>query len=371
MTIYKYFAKEVFLTMLTVAGVVLVISMTWRFSGYLNEAASGFLTTDVLFLIMAYRLPGFLELIVPISFFLSIMLTYGRLYVDSEMIVLQACGMSPARLVWITLVLASMVTVLTACLSLWLKPAGEQQVEKLFEGQRSLTEFDTLASGRFQMLRSGRRVTYTEELRGEGNLAKVFINERRDSGRTGARDTNLVVAETGTQHVDEKTGARFLVLRDGIRYQGKPGDLNYQVIQFEEYGQLLEKEQSSKRLARRTAIPTAELIASDNLRNISELQWRISIIMLVPIIALIAVPLSKVNPRLGRFTALVPGLILCFLYVVLLSSSRSALEKGQIPVQIGLWWVHPLFLMIGIGLFYTASIQRWISSLFFKTPDSV
>ncbi len=91
--------------------------------------------------------------------------------------------------------------------------------------------------------------------------------------------------------------------------------------------------------------------------------------MLVPIVALIAVPLSKVNPRLGRFTPLVPGLILCFLYVILLSASRSALEKGQIPVQVGLWWVHPLFLMIGIGLFYTEPIQRWIGSLFVKTDS--
>ena len=89
----------------------------------------------------------------------------------------------------------------------------------------------------------------------------------------------------------------------------------------------------------------------------------------VPIVALIAVPLSKVNPRLGRFTPLVPGLILCFLYVILLSASRSALEKGQIPAQVGLWWVHPLFLMIGIGLFYTEHIQRWIGSLFVKTDS--
>ena len=78
--------------MCMVAAIVLVISVGWRFSGYLNEAAAGLMSKEVLFVLMAYRLPGFLELIIPVSFFLAIMLTYGRLYVDHEMIVLQACG---------------------------------------------------------------------------------------------------------------------------------------------------------------------------------------------------------------------------------------------------------------------------------------
>ena len=117
MTIYRYLTREILMAMLTVIGVVLVISMGWRFSGYLREAAGGDITQDVLFLIMLYKLPTFLELIIPLSFFLGIMIAYGRLYVDSEMVVLEACGMSPARLVWITMVLAFVILVITACIS--------------------------------------------------------------------------------------------------------------------------------------------------------------------------------------------------------------------------------------------------------------
>ena len=146
--------------MLAITLVVLVISMGWRFSGYLDQAAEGTLTEDILFLIMAYRLPGFLELILPISFFLSIMLTYGRMHADSEMVVLESTGMSPRRLVMMTMGLALIVMLLTAMFSLWLKPAGEAEVEMLFADQRNLTEFDMLAPGRFQNLRSVTRVTY-------------------------------------------------------------------------------------------------------------------------------------------------------------------------------------------------------------------
>ena len=136
MIISRYLTREILLTMLTVAGVVLVIAMGWRFSGYLRDAAGGAITTDILFLIMLYRLPGFLELIIPLSFFLGIMIAYGRLYVDSEMVVLEACGMSPARLIWITMLLAVPILLVTACTSLWLKPTGEAQLELLFNGQR-------------------------------------------------------------------------------------------------------------------------------------------------------------------------------------------------------------------------------------------
>ena len=109
MILYRYFAREVLYTMVTVSFIVLIISMGWRFSGYLNEAARGVLSSDILFLLMAYRLPGFLELIVPISFFLALMLAYGRMYVDSEMVILESCGLGPGRLVAVTLVLSLIV----------------------------------------------------------------------------------------------------------------------------------------------------------------------------------------------------------------------------------------------------------------------
>ncbi|MDC0068539.1 LptF/LptG family permease, partial [Gammaproteobacteria bacterium] len=125
MILFRYFGREIFVTMFAVAGIVLVISMGWRFSGYLETAARGLMSSEVLFAVMLYRLPGFLELILPVSFFLSIMLVHGRMHVDSEMIVLQACGMSTWRLIQMTLLTALVVMMMTAMISLWLKPMGE------------------------------------------------------------------------------------------------------------------------------------------------------------------------------------------------------------------------------------------------------
>jgi lipopolysaccharide export system permease protein len=288
-------------------------------------------------------LPGFLELIIPVSFFLSIMLVHGRLHVDSEMIVLQACGMSTGRLIQMTLLTASAVMIMTAMISLWLKPLGERQVETLLGDQNNLTEFDTLVPGRFQTLASGKRVTYTEGISDEGELTRVFINEYKEAAVDEPRNAVTVIADSGRTQVDG-AGRRFLVLKNGRRYQGKPGQKNYQAIEYEEYGQLVDSGAAIKTKKRRTAIPTSELFGATDARAVSELQWRIGVVLLIPVIALLAIPLARVNPRQGRFTRLVPAMILCFVYIVALSGARTALEKGDLPLGLGLWWIHGLAL---------------------------
>jgi lipopolysaccharide export system permease protein len=344
--LFRYFAKDVLLTTIVVAAIVLVISMGWRFSGYLDKAAAGAMTGEVLFTLMAFRMPGFLELIVPVSFFLAIMLVYGRLHVDNEMIVLQSCGMTPGRLQGMTLAMSAVVMLATAVIALWVKPLGEQKVESLLVGQKNLTEFDTLVPGRFQALSSGRRVTYTEDITGTGELSGVFINEYKDQGyENSPKDSVTVLAESGKTQVDE-IGRRFLVLNDGRRYQGRPGERGYQVITYEEYGQLVETDVFTSSKKRTTAIPTIQLLDSRDPASVSEFQWRLSIILMIPVMALMAIPLSRVNPRQGRYTRLVPAMILCFLYIILLSGARSGLERENLPLEVGLWWVHGVFIFI-------------------------
>ncbi|MCB1692302.1 MAG: LPS export ABC transporter permease LptF, partial [Pseudomonadales bacterium] len=346
----------VFATMVAVAVVVLVIAMGWRLSAYLNEAANGLLTRDILLLLVTYRLPGFLELILPISFFLAVVLVYGRFYADSEMVVLQACGLGTGRLIGITLLLGFVVTLATAFISLYLKPAGEAKVERLFAGQQNLTEFDTLVPGRFQNLSTGRRVTYTENLSEDGELSNVFMNEYR-ARIAGPKEVITIVADRGRSSVDPN-GDRFLVLNNGARYSGRPGDDDYRVVTYDEYGQLITREKSRFQYRRRTAVPTDALLDDPTPENISEMHWRIGIILMVPIISLMAIPLSRVNPRQGRFTRLVPGMICCFLYVVILSSGRAALEKGQVPLSYGLWWVHGAFLVLVLFLFQLETVSK-------------
>jgi len=359
--ISRYLSRELLLTQCAVSAVLLVIIMSGRFIKYLAQAAQGLLDPGVLFSLMLYRMPGFLQLILPLGLFLGILLSFGRLYLDSEITVLRATGMSQQRLFGYSLIPATLVALLVAWLSLWLSPQGIAAMELLLNQQEALTEFDTLVPGRFQSMRDGSRVTYVEELSDDrSQLARVFITEKRAAG-AGKEDRGItvLVANSGRQEI-QPDGGRYLILQDGYRYDGKPGQADYRVIRYDTYGVLLPKPAASGEISEREAIPTRQLIDSDVQKYKSELQWRLSIPVLVFVVTLLAVPLSKVNPRQGRFLKLLPAVLLYMAYLALLVAARGALDKGNIPTALGLWWVHGLFLLIGLCLLYWESIcLKW------------
>ncbi|MBD9485140.1 LPS export ABC transporter permease LptF [Pseudomonas sp. PDM14] len=368
MIVFRYLSRELLLTLSAVSAVLLVIIMSGRFIKYLAQAAQGLLDPGVLFMIMGFRLPGFLQLILPLGLFLGILLAYGRLYLDSEMTVLSATGMSHKRLLAYTMAPAALVAALVAWLSLGLAPQGVAEVTRIFNQQDALTEFDTLVPGRFQAMKDGSRVTYTEALSEDrGQLSGVFISEKRlrvdnnDKGKKKEPGIAVLVAESGRQEI-QTDGSRYLILENGYRYDGNPGQADYRAIKYDTYGVLLPKPAVSSEIGEREAIPTRELIGSDNPRHQAELQWRLSIPLLVFVVTLLAVPLARVNPRQGRFLKLLPAILLYMAYLALLIGARGQLDKGKIPQDLGLWWVHGLFLLIGLGLFFWTPLQLKLAS---------
>jgi len=342
-----------------VSAVLLVIIMSGRFIKYLAQAAQGVLDPSVLLMIMAYRIPGFLQLILPLGLFLGVLLAYGRLYLESEMTVLTATGMSEQRLLSYTMVPALLVALVCAWLSFVLTPQGVQSVAQILNEQDALTEFDTLVPGRFQSMRGGSRVTYTQELSsGRDELQGVFISEKREQRNASGEDNaiTMLVAKTGRQEL-QADGSRYLILQDGYRYDGTPGEADYRVIHYDTYGVLLPKPSVEVSVGERETMSTVELIGNPDVKMQSELQWRLSFPILVLIVTLIAVPLSRVNPRQGRFLKLLPAILLYMAYLSLLVAARSALDKGTLPIALGLWPVHGLFLLIGLLLVYWQPIQ--------------
>ncbi|MGE8069599.1 LPS export ABC transporter permease LptF [Pseudomonas sp. NPDC089569] len=357
MIVFRYLSREVLLTLSAVSAVLLVIIMSGRFIKYLAQAASGLLDPGSLFLIMGFRLPGFLQLILPLGLFLGILLAYGRLYLESEMTVLSATGMSQQRLFCMTLFPATLVALVVAWLSLSLAPQGANQFQLLLNKQDALTEFDTLEPGRFQALRDGSRVTYTEQLSDDRiNLAGVFISQKNLNSENKDRGISVLVAEKGRQEI-RPDGNRYLILDNGYRYDGNPGQADYRAIKYDEYGVLLPKPDVSDEVTDRDAMTTRSLMGSDDIRLRAELQWRISLPLLVFIVTLMAVPLARVNPRQGRFLKLLPAILLYMAYLTILIAARGALDKGKIPAAMGLWWVHGIFLVIGLGLLYWEPLQ--------------
>ncbi|MDX1635414.1 MAG: LPS export ABC transporter permease LptF [Marinobacter sp.] len=346
--IFRYLTRQVMISMLAVSGILLMVFMSGRFIKYLADAAAGELSGDVLFQIMAYRFPGFLELILPLGFFIGILLAYGRMYLESEMTVLYACGVSERQVLGQTLVGSLLVMLVVAAMSLYVSPWGMKQVEAIFNEQRQATEFEMLAPGRFQDLAGGGRVTYTKALSDDKReLQGVFIAEFAPDGQ----GLTLISADTGSQFIDEATGSRFLVLEEGTRFQGVPGQLDFDATRFEAYGLKVEGGSASQR-REEEAISTLELMNSSDPEARALLHWRFSLPLIVPIVTLLAVRLSRVNPRQGRFFHLLPAMLLYILYLGLLIVARDALADQKVPEWLGMLWVHALFLALALWLMF-------------------
>ena len=356
MIIFRYISREVLLNMSAVSGVLLLIIMSGRFIRYLTNAAAGKYSVDTVFLFLWYRLPGFLELILPLGLFLGILLAYGRLYLESEMAVLKATGMSQRRLSLYTLGPAAVVAVLVGVMSLWMAPAGVQKTEAVFLQSQQST-LDSVVPGRFQHQPDGFRSTYIERLSDERLMQGIFVSETKPG-----KPLAVIAADSGRQMTDPETGARYLVLENGFRYEGQPGDAKYREIKFIEYGIRLPENNDEPEVSGADMAATADLFGGND-KEIAQLHWRISLPVMCLIVALLAVPLSKTNPRQGRFAKLIPSILLYLVYLLLLTNTRSLVEDGESPV-IAMWGVHLLFLGLAMSLLFAGAFWERVGDQF-------
>ncbi|HCO60519.1 MAG TPA: LPS export ABC transporter permease LptF [Porticoccaceae bacterium] len=348
--IFRYISSAVLATTTAVTLVLMLVIISSRFVKYLAEAAAGQLDANILFAVIGYRIPGFLELILPLAFFLSVLLAYGRMYVDNEMTVLYACGVEPNKLLRYTLLVAAAIAGAVAWLSLSVSPAGLAKAEALLSAQKNRGEIESLEGGRFYSLRGGRGVTYSESVSEEGVMNHVFLAE---PGSKKSRDPARVVvlAEKGHPQQHQDNGEPYLVLENGYRIQGVPGRADFQITSFEQYGQRLVKPQQRNRARKKAAtLSTNQLLNSREPTHQAALAWRVSVPLLVLVVTLMAVPLSRTNPRQGRYVKIFPAVILYILYLVLLNMARSGIEEQVSHALARFWAVHMLFVAVGAAL---------------------
>ncbi len=355
MIIFRYLCREVLSVTAAVCTVLLLVLISGRFVKYLANALAGNMDPEVIFAVIGYRIPGFLELTLPLAFFLAILLTFGRLYVENEMSVLKACGISERRLMSYTLIIACVLALLVGWLSLWVTPMGIQKAETIFTAQEQKSELDRLTAKKFYTLRGGKGVTYVDSIDENLQLNGLFLSV--STGGQGGRPV-MVVAERGSQKVTDRSDSRYLIFQQGYRIEGVPGYADYQIIQFEEYGARLEPPEELSEATEIDAMTSAELLSSTKLEHRIALQWRLSIPIMLLVVAMLAIPLSRIDPRSGSFARILPAVILYFIYLVSLNAMRGALEGGAVPAAVTLLPVHIVFLALAMLLLLSDKISQ-------------
>lgn len=359
--LFRYLVREILVTTVAVAVTLLVIVISSRLVAYLALAAAGNLAPQVLFGLILYRIPGFAELILPLAFFIAVLLSLGRLYVDSEMTVMAACGVSPRQILMMTLAPALLVALIVGGISLYLSPWATARVEQILSDADAATGLDLLVAGRFRFLNNGReQVTYVEQIDKEKReMVGIFATDSTRADDGSARQA-MIVAERGHTETDPETGDQYLVLSNGTRYLGQPGALNFQVLDFKAMGQWLQPKQGEIAPRKRDTIPSAELVRSHDPLRIATLQWRLSLPLLVLVSAIAAVALARTDHRRGRYGKLFPAFVLFLVYFLLLNAARDAVGKERIDTAVGMWWVHGLFVGFGLVLLFGGQLwRRW------------
>lgn len=347
MLIFRYLAKEVYITLASLTVILLLIFMSNEFVHYLNRAASGEIPLVFIMKLMMLEIPNLMGLLLPLGFYMSLMIAYGRLYADSEITVLNACGYSPNRLLRQSLLMASGIAVFVLIMMLWVSPYIEMERAKILRSSGIQTIMQAIIPGQFRAVSGGRQIFYVESMSPDKAVAQhVFLARLND--KAGQPQWDILWADKAYLKSDPQTSEDYAILQNGRAYQGRPGRADYQVAEFDRYQARLPHPSFKVRHVDRTAYPSSLWpINNPDRSKAAELQWRFSIPLMVLTLTLIGVPLSRVNPREGKFSKLIPATLIFIVYANFIFMARDWLSDGKIPSWLGMWWIHLLFISLG------------------------
>ena len=401
MILRRYMTNQVASTTALVLGFLVVMMLGGRLIRYFGIAAEGNLDISLLFSIIGYNLPYFLELILPLAFFIGLMLVFGRLYVDQEMAVINASGVSRGKLARLMTPLILALFVGEAALSVVAKPWGVRSSETIWQQQALTSAFDLIRPNEF--ISSGNYHLYVGSLSDDkkqlqnvvliqtketpkdeapissddAELARQLASTEMPQALTATIDNSnqaitkdtITLAKRAEQVDNGASGVTQLDLFQGRRYEVGAGSLKYNQIGFDRYRITLTE--SSKEIVTEDNIETQAFIplwqaatGSASVNSTSamqaaqgELGYRFALPWLMIIAPMLAVPLSQVRPRQGRWLRLFPSVLLFVSCALGIISLKNAVSQGSISVW-GYAWLVLGFMALALYMNWSSRIQH-------------
>lgn len=349
MIIFRYISKELYSSLTGMVLILLIIFMSNQFIHYLHYAAEGSITMAAVMKLMILQVPFLLGYLIPLSLYISILLVFGRLYLDNEMTVMAACGVSPLYLLGVVLSVSGVIFLIVSGLMLWLQPIIDNLRIRIFYQSIAQATIDKVAPKRFQVL-GANGVFYADNIsRANQELQNIFFALKQKPNSKGVENWDITLANAAQQK--KFSGENFMLFKQGYKYHGAPGQPDFQIIQFKEYGIRISS-QVSKRNGWPSNASTKSLWPDRHKAKVAaELHWRIAMPISTIILTFLAFPLSRVNPRRGKFTQLLPAILLYIIYGNLLFLGKAWLTKHFVSFNLGLWWVHGFMALVILSIF--------------------
>ena len=324
----------------------------------LGKSASGTLAVDGVLALLGFSALNYLPVLLSLSLFLSILLTLTRSYRDNEMVVWFCSGIGLTQwlrpVLWYALPVVSVVALLSLVLSPWAMSQADEFKRRL----DSRDEVSAAAPGMFRESKQADRVFFIENVDvGKNRVGNIFVQSVQH-GKIGT-----MVAKQGLQET-APNGDRFLVLLNGRRYEGVPGQPDFRIVEFERYAMRIEAVEVRRDFVRPQSLSTLHLLHNRSDWNMSELEGRLGLPISALILALLAIPLSFVNPRAGRSLNLIMALVIYMLYNNLISVTNTWVGQAKMGPAMGLLGIHGLMFALMVLWFYRRmsmfSWRRWL-----------
>jgi lipopolysaccharide export system permease protein len=347
MIIHRAFYRETGKTALAIALVLVVMFVFLSLTVLLGRTARGDFGDEVILTLLGLQILKRLDLLLPLSLYLGILLTLSRWYRDSEMTVLAACGVGLPQLLRPVLTLAAVFCLAVALLAFWLNPLATRHAELAKSESAGRSELSLVTPGVFTDAAGGKRVLYTEALDPySGEFRGVFVTNLNPP-REG-----VVLAGSGRPFTDTLTQTQYLILSGGAYYEGRPGETEHRQVTFERLLLRIEPRKAVEVPVSVSAMPTLALLRQSGPEISAEFHWRLARPVSGVILALFALTLAYTDARRGRLSNLFAAVLVYFIYSNLLSLGQALLRKGKMPEAVGMWWVHGLMLAIALYLLW-------------------
>jgi len=347
----KMIVKDLLKTMSSVLLVLVVIIVSRKFIKVLAQAIEGNISNEIVLTLLGLKIVIVMGAFLPAAIFMAILMVIGRMYRDQEMAAVASAGGGVFVIYRAVFLLIFPLSLIAAGFSMIATPWAEAKMTQVMHEDEKQADIKGIAAGRFSEYSHGELVFYTEDIAEDKRMKNVFVQNRR-----GQR---LGVANADYGRIERLPGGLYLILQDGERVQGIPGEKNFIIEQFDEYAVRIEKKETQLEHYREE-MDSRELWSSNKLLDIAEIQTRLSFPLAVIFLGFLAVPLAKISPRGGVYGSLIVAFAIYFVYGNLKRVSHSWVVNEVIPVSVGYFGVYLLLLLLAAALLIRLYGVKWI-----------
>jgi lipopolysaccharide export system permease protein len=329
------------------AGVLLIfffLVVSSRFVGYFEQASEGLIDPNLIYKIVILRFPDFITLLLPLSFFLGVVITMSRLYSDREIYGFFTGGLSEIDFLKYLLPQSLLFFFLTLLLSIYVAPYTKELSKEMISLDSLQEQFESIKPNQVFPLKN--------------NEGFVFIKDKQESifdevvlYISNEDYSSIVVADQLSY--DDLNSIMNLNFKNGSMYQGLFEEGSSVVSTFNNLKIPVSKKESSV-----AGLSFARLFDYSARSTKSQMQWNISIPITIFILLIIGINLSKVEPRQGRLSVLLPAIFVYILYLSLLILARESFDNNSAITQNYIWFVHFIFFIFSIFGLYKSSFNK-------------